>query len=93
MPDKWRDSQAKAILWEALLSGKITEAMGPKEVFQLNDEFKKFKYENFRSNLLSMRKSLKDGSLLKKKTVKWGKSDAKRLLRDDIITQVLSPVI
>lgn len=84
-PPKWRDSEAKKILVAALLSGEVTDQMKPKDVFDMHSEYKIFKYERFRSNLSSMRKAHREGSLQKAKPIKWSKSEAKLLLRDDII--------
>lgn len=76
-PEKWAKSKAKAILRGAILSGDAKDSMKPKEVCELNDEFKKFRCERFRSNPKTMRKAHKAGTLGKQKGVKWGKSEAK----------------
>jgi hypothetical protein len=59
----WRDSQAKCLLVEGLTAGTIpltSHDMPPKEVYNLHDEFKQFKYANFRTNLNNLRKDFID---------------------------------
>lgn len=86
---QWAKSKAKATLKAAILAGQAQDAMRPKEVWLMNAECQKFKCERFRSNLNTMWKAHRAGTLGKQKLVKWGKSDAKRLLRKDIVTQVV----
>ena len=90
-PEKWAKSKAKAMLKEALLSGAVLDSMKPREVFEMHPAYQQYKYENFRTNLNTIGKSLKAGRLnVSEKTVtKWKKSEAKRLLRDDIISGVV----
>ena len=56
----WRDSHAKTILLEGLMApGTIpltSKEMQPKDVYKMHEEFKKFKYTNFRTNLNNLRK-------------------------------------
>jgi len=89
--ERWATSQAKIDLREAMLAGNVPETMKPKEVYEMSHEHKKFKYENFRTNLNTMRKSHKAGNLAteKKMVAKWGKSEAKRILREDVISGVV----
>lgn len=58
----WHDSRAKAILLKGLEDGTIpltVAEIGPKDVFKMDPEFQKYKYENFRTNLNTLRKATK----------------------------------
>lgn len=79
-PEKWANSKAKAMLTKAILSGEVLDHMKPAEVHNMNAEYKKWIYPNFRSNLCNMRKSHRNGTLAVPSPPKWAKSPAKRLL-------------
>ena len=87
---KWRNSQAKKTLEQDILSGVVTDALKPKQVYEMHPEYKEFEIPYFRSNLYSMRKQHKEGKLGKQKPPKWSKSEAKKLLRDDIVVGVVT---
>ena len=56
---KWRESRAKSLLVEGLTVGTIpltSKEMMPKVVYTMHEEFKSFKYTNFRTNLNNLRK-------------------------------------
>ena len=50
---------AKPILRKYYLDGDITDAMKPKEVWEMQPEFLAVKYENFRTNFATMKRSIK----------------------------------
>ena len=56
-PTPWE--LAKPILEKDYLEGTITESMKPKDVWLMRSEFGSVKYENFRSNLSRMKKTIK----------------------------------
>ena len=58
-PIAWAKSDARFYLREDLISGIITKNMKAKEVYDMRPEYKKYKYENFRSNLLSLQIAVK----------------------------------
>ena len=53
--NKWRYSKAKEILRAAIISGEVTSNMNAKDVYEMNEEYKKWPYKNFPSNLKSLR--------------------------------------
>lgn len=64
-PIEWKDSAAKEQLKQDLLDGTIpldSSEMGPRAVYELENrpEFRKFVYEKFRTNLNSLRKSIRE---------------------------------
>ena len=59
-PSKWKDSEAKMLLQQDILDGKVTASMKPKEVFEMRAEYKAYGMKNFRSNLYSLRSSMKE---------------------------------
>lgn len=74
----WRDSRARELLFEGLAAGTIpltSHEMLPRDVYSLHEEFKNFKYANFRTNLNNLRKNL----LERKQTSKF---DEKALQHD-----------
>jgi hypothetical protein len=57
-PSKWKDSEAKMLLQQDILDGKVTASMKPKEVFEMRAEYKVYGMKNFRPNLYSLRSSI-----------------------------------
>ena len=57
-PVPWQKSGAKKLLTTDILDGKVTAGMKPKDVYSMHEEYKPYKYENFRNNLLALHKSL-----------------------------------
>lgn len=53
--NKWRYSEAKRLLRDGIISGEITADMDAKDVYEMNDEYKKWPYKNFPANLSSLR--------------------------------------
>jgi hypothetical protein len=53
---KWETSEAKKLLQKDLEEGRVTAQMAPDEVYAMKDEYREFKYENFRNNLLTLKK-------------------------------------
>ena len=56
---EWKNSKAKKLLLEDLLSGDVDESMTAAEVFMLRPEYSLFKYANFVNNLRNLRVALK----------------------------------
>ena len=97
---KWGSSEEKFLLREDIISGVVTKEMKAKEVYKTRECYSKFKYENFRSNLRTLRKAVKDGlgraerdeaaflhdkNLFGKKADgAWHRSDAYKVLKHEI---------
>ena len=65
-PPPWKDSEAKKLLLEDLLSGEVDDRMSPQEVFMTRAEYSLYTYTNFVSNLRNLCTSLhkqKEGAL------------------------------
>jgi hypothetical protein len=52
----WKSSAAKALLRQYLKDGHVTDSTKPKKVYNLSEEFKKFLYKNFTTNLCNLQK-------------------------------------
>ena len=86
-PPPWKDSEAKKLLLEDLLSGEVDDRMSPQEVFMTRAEYSLYTYTNFVSNLRNLRTSLrkqKECALRNKKLPYWPDSEACRWLQQDI---------
>lgn len=57
--EKWEDSEAKRILYEALLEGLISDDLFPRQVHQMNAEFLRWPKTSFASNLRNLRAAVK----------------------------------
>jgi hypothetical protein len=57
-PEPWQFSHAKEILVQEIFEGKVTENSNPDIVYNSNEEYKRYKKGNFKSNLKSLLKSL-----------------------------------
>ena len=57
-PSPWKDSQAKMLLQQDILNGKVTSAMKPMEVYMMRPEYKAYDKINFGNNLRCLRNSL-----------------------------------
>lgn len=55
---KWINSQAKILLRDDIVHGVVDAQMAPRDVYQMREEYSKFKYENFRTNLKSLREAV-----------------------------------
>jgi hypothetical protein len=104
---KWKESEAKRLLREDIISGAVNASMAAKDVYEMRPEYKKWPYNNFQTNLRNLRKAIvnsyermledceaygHDLALLTTlragtenlQVVPWHKSDAKRLLKQDV---------
>ncbi|CAB9529376.1 hypothetical protein SEMRO_2485_G328980.1 [Seminavis robusta] len=54
----WAESQARALLKDDIISGRVTPAMKPKAVHESRQEFLKWELSLFRSNLYTLRDSI-----------------------------------
>ena len=59
-PVPWGKSDAKFNLREDIIGGNVTKDMTPNEVYNMRPEYKDYSYQNFRTNLRSLRKTVKD---------------------------------
>jgi hypothetical protein len=59
-PSPWKDSRAKMLLRQDILDGKVTTSMMPQQVFEMRAEYKPYGIKRFRSNLYSLRSSIKE---------------------------------
>jgi hypothetical protein len=53
--DKWIQSEAKALLQDDIIHGVVDVVMASMHVYRMRAEYAAFKYENFRTNLKSLR--------------------------------------
>jgi len=52
---KWGKSKAKEMLADDIIKGEVLPAMAAKDAYEMREEYKSFKYENFRTNLKNLR--------------------------------------
>lgn len=50
----WRGSQAKENLLDDIITGKVWVGMDPKAIYEMREEYKDYKYENFRNNVKNL---------------------------------------
>jgi hypothetical protein len=55
---KWKDSVAKRLLREDIISGVVLASMAAKDVYDMRPEYKKWSYKNFPANLRNLRKAI-----------------------------------
>ena len=89
-PPPWKDSLAKNLLRQDIESGDVSEDMAAKEVYNSRPEYRVYPYYNFATNLTSLRKTLANDSR-PHPPEKWIKSKAKQVLREDIISGLVTP--
>jgi hypothetical protein len=53
--EKWSKSQAKLMLREDIISGNVTDDMEAEDVYQSNEEYKKFSFANFKTNMANLK--------------------------------------
>ena len=90
-PPPWAKSEAKRLLREDIIAGIVQPEMDATAVFRMRQEYQVYKLVNFRNNLKNLRESIASGKARGPKPVSWGKSEAKRMLREDIIMEVVKP--
>jgi hypothetical protein len=56
----WVKSDAKAILREAILAGEVDDDMAPMDVYCWDPVFAYYKYENFRTNLRTLKEKVQE---------------------------------
>ena len=89
----WKNSKARTLLYRDLLDDKISlsgREMNTRTVFLQRIEFVDSGWEDFSKRLKDLRKQVKkekedDGS-----NYKWSGSEAKRLLKNDLMNGVIS---
>ena len=57
-PDPWINSEAKAVLRQAIIEGNIPSTMPFEEVYEMCDLFKEYPRENFKTNLKNLREAI-----------------------------------
>jgi hypothetical protein len=82
-PPPWKDSEAKIVLGEDILSGAVTPEMLARAVYDSRPIFRVYPFRNFANNLKSLRQALaKDPG----PPPKWATSQAKEQLQIDIVS-------
>lgn len=56
--EKWKDSEAKHLLREDIISGVVSGSMAAKDVYDMRPEYKKWAFKNFQTNLRNLRKNI-----------------------------------
>jgi hypothetical protein len=59
-PEKWRGSEAKALLRADIISKRVPDTMTAKEVYAMRPEYKAFPIKYFSTNLKNLRKAIAD---------------------------------
>jgi hypothetical protein len=90
-PPPWKDSQAKALLRADILCGLVPPDMQPTQVFHCRPEFQVYPYSNFANNLKRLRESLARNATTPAGPTKWKNSNAKAVLRAEIISGLVGP--
>jgi len=60
-PSPWKASKVKKHLRDDILAGKVPEMMSAREVFVMRQEYKRYAFKNFSTNLRNLRKAIKTG--------------------------------
>ncbi|CAB9525586.1 hypothetical protein SEMRO_1697_G291880.1 [Seminavis robusta] len=81
--EKWRNGEAKRILRMHILAGSINEGTDLDDLHGRHPEYLKWPIAQFKRNTKALLKSCKDKP--NKALEKWGKSEAKALLKNDIL--------
>jgi hypothetical protein len=55
----WAKSKAKQLLADDIVRGTVTPVMRPIDIYEMHQEYKNYKIDNFRTNLRNLRKSIK----------------------------------
>jgi hypothetical protein len=56
--ETWSNSNAKQLLKDDILTGRVLSSMGANDVYQMREEFKKYKIQNFTQNLKTLRDAI-----------------------------------
>ena len=91
MPAKkqtWKNSKAKAMLRKEIEAGNVDQNTDKDALHASHSEYKKWDKAQFKRNLKALIKAVLNPN--KKNKVKWYKSEAKKLLREDIIANKVS---
>jgi hypothetical protein len=82
-PPPWKDSDAKVVLGEDILSGAVTPEMLARAVYDSRPIFRSYPFRNFANNFKALRQALaKDPG----PPPKWATSQAKEQLQMDIVS-------
>ena len=57
--ERWRHSEAKKLLKKNIINKKIPPTMKAREVYEMEEEYKKWPYKNFPTNLKNLRAAIK----------------------------------
>jgi hypothetical protein len=58
-PEPWKKSKAKKQLRKDIIDGIVTDKSKPQHVYQMNPMYLEYPYDNFRTNLLALKKKVK----------------------------------
>ena len=57
-PEQWKDSEAKRLLREDIIAGVVLSSITVSDVYKMRPEYEKWPFENFQTNLRSLRKKI-----------------------------------
>jgi hypothetical protein len=87
-PPPWKDSEAKNLLRGDLLSGAIAGDMAPHDIYLSRPEYQLYMYRNFTTNLKNLRDAMAREPV--GAPMKWKESNAKEVLRAEIISGLVT---
>ena len=88
-PTPWGKSKAKALLRRDIVDKIVKPDMDAAFVFTMRPEYQDYYlFRNFKTNLKNLRDAIAEGR--GPKPPSWGPSQAKKLLREDIINEVVT---
>jgi hypothetical protein len=61
MAEKWKNSEAKCLLHDDIISGDVPASMEAKDIYNMRPEYKNFEYSKFRTNLKNLRETIAKG--------------------------------
>jgi hypothetical protein len=86
----WRDSEAKGLLQQDILSGAVPAEMSHKDVYNSRPCYQCYPFKNFVTNLKNLRKLLAQGQTAGAPP-QWKTSQAKEQLQSDILSGTVRP--
>lgn len=81
--EKWKNSLAKKMLKEGVEAELITVDTDKEELFRSHAECSRWNKAQFKRNLTTLLNAFNDPN--RQPNIKWGKSEAKQMLKEDII--------
>ena len=83
-PSPWRNSRAKTLLQQDILSGRAKTFKGPSALYQSRPEYKRYKKANFINNFYSLRKSLESMNTVAAAGLQAFRNDVGRLAQNRV---------